>query len=220
MLFLSVSNLNSSLSSNLFLRLYQHTSSQLRLAMMLIGQVQQLASMGDKAGAEAKLFEADDFVNKAKSARPKMSEVYQVAGSICELRGDVTAAMEAHDKAIAIDPKNPTPYINKGMLISQTAQPTTPEEATASGTAIMELYKKAIEVDPLCSQAQKLLAEMKLRVSSSSCSLMCIPIALRNIYFFNTFDDFFLNSLSYETTITTHESLLLSSRRQSPSFED
>jgi hypothetical protein len=106
------------------------------------------------------------------------------------LRGDVTAAMEAHDKAIAIDPKNPTPYINKGMLISQTAQPTTPEEATASGTAIMELYKKAIEVDPLCSQAQKLLAEMKLRVSSSpcSCSLICIYIATKRL-FFSPFDD-------------------------------
>lgn len=143
-----------------------HIVAQLRLAMMLIGQVQQLAAAGDQAGAEAKLLEADQFVNRAKTARPNMSEVYQVAGTICELRGDVTAAMATHDKAIAIDPKNPTPYINKAMLISQTAQPTTQEEAAASGTTIMELYKKAIEVDPLCSQAQKLLAEMKLRFAT------------------------------------------------------
>ena len=143
-----------------------HAVALLRLAMMLIGQAQTVASTGDQAEAEAKVGEAEVAVEKAMKLRPGMSEVYQVLGSIKECRGDAKGAMEAHEKAIALDPKNPTPYINKGMLLAQLQQATTQEEAARHGGLVMACYAKAIEVDPLCSQAQKLLAEMKLRFAT------------------------------------------------------
>jgi tetratricopeptide (TPR) repeat protein len=91
-----------------------HAVAQLRLAMMLLSQAQTLAQGGHVAQAEGKLQEAHDAVGVAKASRPNMSEVFQVLGSIKEVKGDVEGAMAAHDKAIALDPKNPTPYINKG----------------------------------------------------------------------------------------------------------
>jgi len=93
-----------------------HVVAQLRLAMMLISQAQTLAQSGDTAAAEAKLKDAEDALEVAKKQRSDMSEVYQVLGSIKEVKGDVEGAMAAHDKAIALDPKNPTPYINKGRV--------------------------------------------------------------------------------------------------------
>lgn len=209
-----------------------HVVAQLRLAMMLISQAQTLAQGGDTTAAEAKLKDAEDALDVAQKQRSDMSEVFQVLGSIKEVKGDVEGAMAAHDKAIALDPKNPTPYINKGkkvvvvgvepqfrvsskillslckyrcmhnhtrrdilariclailirpspfpllclgcllplqptgMLLAQVSQPSSQEDAVAQGAAIMELYTQAIAVDPLCSQAHKLLAEMKLRFAS------------------------------------------------------
>lgn len=52
------------------------------------------------------------------------------------------------------------------MLLAQVSQPASQEDAVSQGAAIMELYAQAIAVDPLCSQAHKLLAEMKLRFAS------------------------------------------------------
>jgi|AntAceMinimDraft_5_1070358.scaffolds.fasta_scaffold143390_2 hypothetical protein len=52
------------------------------------------------------------------------------------------------------------------MLLAQVSQPSSQEEAVAQGVSIMALYEKALAVDPLCSQAHKLLAEMKLRFAS------------------------------------------------------
>merc|ERR1719223_550314 len=75
--------------------------------------------------------------------------------------------MAAHDKAIELDPKNPTPYINKGMLMAATSQPQSADEAKAQGEAIMAQYEMAVAVDPLSSQAHKLLAEVKLRLATT-----------------------------------------------------
>jgi len=149
-----------------------HVVALLRLGMLLISHAQQLAQLaqqgqGSEADVVAKLGEAEAAVEKARSCRPNMSEVYQVSGSILEVKGDVEGAMAAHDKAISLDPKNPTPYINKAMLMAQTIQPTSAEEEKQQGEAIAAQYQMAIEVDPLSSQAHKLLAEIKLRLAGT-----------------------------------------------------
>jgi len=159
-----------------------HVVALLRSAMMFISQAQQLAmdaaelAEGNqnqlaeaeaKARAEARLAEAEDFVNKAKAIRPDMSEVYQVVASIAEVKGDVEAAIAAHDKAMGLDPKNPTPYMNKGSLLSQIMQPSNNEEMLMQITAVLEMYRQALKVDPHCSQAQKHWAETKMKVATT-----------------------------------------------------
>ena len=166
-----------------------HVVALLRLAMMLVTQAQaaaeearmnvaMLAQQGKSMGVEEQgelneklqnlLKEAEEKVAEADKIRPSMSEVYQVKASCYEAKGDFDSAMRAHEKSIALDPKNPTPYINKGMLLQQlqqmemmqTGMP--PADPKAMGMEVVAQFEKAIEVDPLCSQAHKMIAETKL----------------------------------------------------------
>lgn len=153
-----------------------HVVALLRLAMILMSVVQQLAGAAQQTQNQAlmdaageKLKEAEAAVAKAKRIRPGMSEVFQVTGSIEELKGDLEAAMKAHDEAIKLDPKNPTPYINKAVLLQNmmaVQPPTSQEQVVASGQAQMGLLEQAIAADPLCSQAHKQLAEIKLKFAT------------------------------------------------------
>lgn len=143
-----------------------HVVALLRLAMLLIQQAQTIAATGDSAAAMAKVEEAEEVVRKAKARRPRMSEVFQVQASVCEVKGDVAGALKANDKAIALDPLNSQAYMNKGMVLSQSGNPQSQEEVLSQLTEVIHMYEKAIEVDPLNSQAHKLYAEMRCRFAA------------------------------------------------------
>ena len=91
-------------------------------------------------------------------------EVHSYRGEMFFARGDMASAVEQFEQAIAVEPTNPTPYVNAAMSILNTP-PTSPGQLPDTTKAIA-LLEKSIEVDPQVSAAYVHLGQLKLGMAS------------------------------------------------------
>jgi len=100
------------------------------------------------------LEESIKLVERAEQIRPDLSEVQQIRGEIALGQGDAEEALKRFDKAIALDPCNPTPFIDKGMTIYQT---------TLDKDKAIEEFSLAVKADPASATAHLRMAEIQLQ---------------------------------------------------------
>jgi len=124
-----------------------HVMGRLRLASIL-------AAENDTKGAQEQL-------KVAERTDPDSSEVVSYRGEFYFTNGDVKKAYAQFEKAIRLEPKNPTPYVNAALALLNTpgsnGQPQMPD-----AQAVMKLLRKAIEVDPQCTGAYTQLGQLLL----------------------------------------------------------
>jgi len=123
----------------------EHALAHLRLATVLM-------HTGDVPAAGRAL-------DLAAELAPEFAEVHQVKGELALAQQRFPDALELFDKAIALDPANPIPYVDKGLTLMQS-------DPYKMQTAI-ELFETAIAHDPQCMLAYMRLSELKLQMSAS-----------------------------------------------------
>lgn len=111
----------------------------------------------DPVGARASL-------DASAAASPNSSDVRSYRGELLFAEGKLDEARAEFEAASALDPGNPTPYVN-GALVAMSAPDTTtgmPDVARA-----VELLTKALEVDPQFLTAYLHLGQLRLSTSKS-----------------------------------------------------
>lgn len=81
------------------------------------------------------------------------------SGEICFMKGEMEEARKQFDKAIQLDPTNPTPYVNTAMAILNTPPP---NGQMPDANEVMKFLEKGIEVDPSFMAAYIQLGQLKL----------------------------------------------------------
>jgi import receptor subunit TOM70 len=123
-----------------------HVMARLRLASIL-------AAMNDPAGAGHQL-------DMAEREDPTSSEVQSYRGELFFTQGKMDEARERFEKAVELEPNNPTPYVNLAMAVLNTP-PESPGQPPDTA-AIMTHLEKAIEVDPQFTAAYLQLGQLAL----------------------------------------------------------
>lgn len=96
------------------------------------------------------------FKELAKKYGDSVGDVWNYWGEVLMDMGKVQEAMGHFDKALALNPSSPLPYINKAAVAIQIMGDMAMAEAFCS---------KALEVDPLCDLAYVQLGQIKLTQS-------------------------------------------------------
>ena len=127
----------------------EHLLARLRLATL------QMA-VNDIEGTKEQL-------NKAEKLAPDSSEVHSYRGEMHFTQGELEESKVEFEKAIALEPSNPTPYVNIALAIMNTppAMGGPPDVAGAS-----EMLEKAIQVDPQMHSAYMHLGQLKLAMAT------------------------------------------------------
>jgi mitochondrial import receptor subunit TOM70 len=123
----------------------QHVMARLRMASIM-------AAMDDYSGAI-------EQVQQAETYEPLNSEVHSYRGELCFTRNEMQEATAAFEKAIELEPTNPTPYVNAAMAVLNTPPP--PGEIPDAARAI-SLLEQAIENDPQFASAYIQLGQLRL----------------------------------------------------------
>ncbi|KAF7731599.1 TOM (translocase of outer membrane) complex component [Apophysomyces ossiformis] len=100
---------------------------------------------------------------------PNSADVHNYYGELLADQQKLPDAIDMFSKAVAMDPKNPLPYINKAMLMYQVMGDI--NEATA-------LCKTALEADPACDAAVASLAQILLEQGKPEEALKYYELAI------------------------------------------
>lgn len=128
-----------------------HTMARLRLASILV-------PMEDMAGAQRQ-------IDLAEQSEPNSSEVYSYRGELYFAQGEMDEARQQFEKAIRLEPYNPTPYVNAAVALINT--PPSVAGQMPDTAKVMELLEKAIDVDPQFSAAYVHLCQLKLGTATN-----------------------------------------------------
>ncbi|OAC99915.1 hypothetical protein MUCCIDRAFT_147886, partial [Mucor lusitanicus CBS 277.49] len=109
---------------------------------------------------------------KISTQFPTQAEVFNYYGEVLIDQGNIQGAINMFDKAMALDPSHPLPFINKAMILYQHLG--RPDEA-------IQLCKSALDADPACDAAVASLAQMLIEQDRPSEALVyyekAIPLA-------------------------------------------
>jgi import receptor subunit TOM70 len=119
--------------------------ARLRLASIL-------AATNDPDGAQTEL-------DMAEKAEPNSSEVQSYRGELHFTQGEMEDARKQFEKAMELEPTNPTPYVNAAMALLNTPPP---PGQMPDAQGVMRLLERAIEVDPQFTAAYIQLGQLKL----------------------------------------------------------
>jgi import receptor subunit TOM70 len=123
-----------------------HVMARLRLASIL-------SALGDQDGAAREL-------DMAEREDPNSSEVQSYRGELYFTQGKMDEARERFERAIELEPSNPTPYVNLAMAVLNTP-PENPGQPPDTA-AVMSHLEKAIEADPQFTAAYVQLGQLAL----------------------------------------------------------
>ena len=126
-----------------------HVMARLRLASIL-------AAQNDPTGAKREL-------DLAEQEEPNSSEVQSYRGELFFTQGQMDEALEQFEKAIQLEPSNPTPYLNAALALLNT--PTAPGQPP-DANAMVTYLEKAIEVDPQFTAAYMQLGQLTLGMAT------------------------------------------------------
>eukprot|EP00536_Pseudo-nitzschia_multiseries_P012088 jgi/Psemu1/326680/estExt_fgenesh1_pg.C_4420005 len=124
--------------------------ARLRLAAVL-------TATGDAEGAQEQLDEAE-------KVDPNSSDVLSYKGELFFTRNDLVQARREFEKAMKLEPKNPTPYVNTALAVLNT--PPEPGKQLQMAEEACSLLERAIEVDPQFQAAYVQLGQLKLGMAS------------------------------------------------------
>jgi import receptor subunit TOM70 len=127
-----------------------HVLAHLRLAAVL-------TSKNDPAGAKQHL-------ESAEQVDPDSSEVQSYRGELLFTQNEFGQAKEQFEKAMKLEPKNPTPYVNAALAVLNT--PPEPDKQMAMAREACGLLEKAVEVDPQFQAAYVQLGQLKLGMAT------------------------------------------------------
>jgi import receptor subunit TOM70 len=127
-----------------------YVMARLRLAAVL-------TSTNDAAGAKVHL-------EAAARAAPDSSDVLSYQGELFFTQNDFVSARAKFEKAMELEPKNPTPYVNTALAVLNT--PPVPGKQMEMANEACELLEKAIEVDPQFQTAYVQLGQLKLGMAT------------------------------------------------------
>lgn len=116
-----------------------------------------LTSMNDPLGAKRHL-------ETAERVDPGSSDVQSYRGELLFTQNEFVKAKEQFDKAIKLEPNNPTPYVNSALAILNT--PPAPGMQMEMARDAIELFEKAIEVDPQFQAAYVQMGQLKLGMAT------------------------------------------------------
>jgi mitochondrial import receptor subunit TOM70 len=122
------------------------TLARLRLAAVLV-------PMEDMDGAKRQL-------DMAEKEEPNSSEISSYRGELHFAHGEMEEARVEFEKAIRLEPQNPTPYVNAALALINTP-PAHPHQLPDTDK-ILKLLETAVQVDPQFSAAYVHLGQMKL----------------------------------------------------------
>lgn len=123
-----------------------HVLAHLRLAAVL-------TSKNDPLGAKKHL-------EMAAKVDPDSSEVQSYQGELYFTQNEFEQAKEQFMKAIKLEPKNPTPYVNAALACLNS--PPEPGKQMEIAQEAVEFLEKAIKVDPQFQAAYIQLGQLKL----------------------------------------------------------
>ncbi|KAL9544469.1 hypothetical protein PS6_008747 [Mucor atramentarius] len=106
---------------------------------------------------------AVDMFQKISTHFPTYAEVFNYYGEVLIDQGNIQSAINMFNKAIALDPSHPLPFINKAMILYQHLGK--PDEA-------IQLCKNAFNADPACDAAVASLAQMLIEQDRPSEALV------------------------------------------------
>ncbi|KAI8641614.1 hypothetical protein BD408DRAFT_367982 [Parasitella parasitica] len=129
------------------LALEDYTES-MRLDPTFVYSQIQLAVVEHKLGHHVK---AVNIFQQVSAQFPTCAEVHNYYGEVLIDQGKTQGAIDMFNKAMALDPSHPIPYINKAMVLYQHLG--NPEEA-------IQLCKNALDADPACDAAVASVAQM------------------------------------------------------------
>jgi mitochondrial import receptor subunit TOM70 len=131
-----------------------HVMARLRLASIL-------SAMQDAVRAREQLDLAEQSLGSSGDANTSMTaaEILSYRGELFFTQGEMQEARHHFEKAIAMDPSNPTPYMNAALTILNT--PPEPGQMP-DAKAVMEFLEKAIAVDQQFTAAYIHLGQLKL----------------------------------------------------------
>merc|ERR1712194_4955 len=95
---------------------------------------------------------------------PDSSDVLSYQGELLFTQNDFARAKEKFEKAMKLEPKNPTPYVNTALAVLNT--PPVPGKQLEMASEACELLEKAIEVDPQFQTAYVQLGQLKLGMAT------------------------------------------------------
>lgn len=127
-----------------------YVMARLRLAAVL-------TSTNDAAAAKKHL-------DAAARAAPDSSDVLSYQGELFFTQNDFVRAREKFEKAMELEPKNPTPYVNTALAVLNT--PPVAGQQLEMANEACSLLEKAIEVDPQFQTAYVQLGQLKLGMAT------------------------------------------------------
>ena len=127
-----------------------HVLAHLRLAAVL-------TSTNDHLGAKRHL-------KKAEDVNPDSSEVQSYRGELLFTQNEFVEAKDQFNKAIKLEPKNPTPYVNAALAVLNT--PPEPGKQMEIALEAVKYLGQAIEVDPQFQAAYVQLGQLKLGMAT------------------------------------------------------
>jgi len=127
-----------------------YVMARLRLAAVL-------TSTNDASGAKKHL-------EAAAREAPDSSDVLSYQGELFFTQNDFAKARQKFEKAMKLEPKNPTPYVNTALAVLNT--PPVPGKQLEMAEEACGLLEKAIEVDPQFQTAYVQLGQLKLGMAT------------------------------------------------------
>jgi len=107
--------------------------------------------------------EARTCLDGAAAISMNSSDVHSYLGELKFAEGDLPGARVEFDRAIEIDPTNPTPYVNSALAAMNTPGPTGLPDLPEA----ISLLEKALEKDPQFLTAYLHLGQLRLSISKS-----------------------------------------------------
>lgn len=123
--------------------------------MMQLRLIAILVSLQDMDGAKRRM--------KALDSHSGEAEVHSYRGELSFAEGDLGAALKHFEKAIEIEPSNPTPYVNAAMAILSAPMNNGQVQNTLKA---VELLEQCIALDPQVAAAYIHLGQIKLGMAT------------------------------------------------------
>lgn len=110
--------------------------------------------------AEGDASAAERMLDMAEKIDPKSPDVHLYRGELYFMNSDIEQASKCFDKAMALEPRSPQPYVNAAAAVLNT--PPTTMGAMPDINEAIRLLKKAIELDPQFHSAYVQLGQLML----------------------------------------------------------